>query len=293
MIHSGVLEYKKSRYLWWSLFLVVVCIVLFVSQRGTQPANGGTWQGYTIGTLGALIILWLSILGLRKRMYKSSLGSVAGWTSAHVYLGVAVIIIGTLHSAGQLGWNIHTLPYVLMIIVVVSGMIGMYYYISLPQKSLLNRGGKSRDQLFSELFELDEKGAEVANNCSVEISLAATSAISKTTIGGGLMGQLRRSDKSSLLVLKDGKQQLVSNADQSRILSLVSEQIPNAVSRAEVEPLRELLSIMSRRQAVVRRIVRDIQFQALLKIWLYFHVPVTVALIVALLIHIVSTFFYW
>lgn len=293
MIHSGILEYQKSRYLWWSLLLIIICVVLFVSQGGTQPANGGTWQGYTIGTLGALIILWLSLLGLRKRLYKSRVGSVAGWTSAHVYLGISVIIIGTLHSAGQMGWNIHTLPYVLMIIVVVSGLVGMYYYIALPQKSLANRGGKSRDELFSELFELDEKGGEVANNCSAEISLAATSAISSTTIGGGLMAQLRRSDKSKLLILKEGKQQLVSNADQATVLSLISDQIPNAVSRAEVEPLRELLSIMSRRQAVVRRIVRDIQFQAFLKIWLYFHVPVTVALLVALIIHIVATFFYW
>jgi hypothetical protein len=30
-----------------------------------------------------------------------------------------------------------------------------------------------------------------------------------------------------------------------------------------------------------------------LKIWLYFHVPITIALLVALVLHILVTFFYW
>jgi len=111
MIHVGILRYANNRYLWWSLALVVVSAVLYSTQGGFQPANGGTWQGYVLGTVGALLIVWLLMLGIRKRSYSSSLGSVAGWTSAHVYLGTALLIIATLHSAGQLGWNVHSLAY--------------------------------------------------------------------------------------------------------------------------------------------------------------------------------------
>jgi hypothetical protein len=33
-----------------------------------QPRhNGGSWYGYTLGTIGALLILWLTMLGMRKR----------------------------------------------------------------------------------------------------------------------------------------------------------------------------------------------------------------------------------
>lgn len=293
MIHTGILEYKKSRYFWWSLILVVVCFGIYLTQSADTPPNGGTWQGYTTGTIGALLILWLSMLGIRKRSYTSTLGTVAGWTSAHVYLGGAVIIVATLHSANQLGWNVHTLAYALLLGVVLSGFVGLYYYLRLPQIALKNRGGQSRDALFAELFELDEEGKEVANRCSSEISLAANSAITRTGIGGGVLSQLRRSDNSKMKMVQNNKEVLVENRDQARVLTIIANQIPDATRQSEVGPLRELLSIMSRRQAVIRRIVRDIQLQGMMKIWLYIHIPLTVALLVALSMHIIVTFLYW
>jgi len=50
---------------------------------------------------------------------------------------------------------------------------------------------------------------------------------------------------------------------------------------------------LCRRQAILRRIRRDIRLRALLQIWLYVHIPMTAALLVALVLHILSTFFYW
>ena len=41
------------------------------------------------------------------------------------------------------------------------------------------------------------------------------------------------------------------------------------------------------------RVARDIQFQALMEIWLYFHVPLSFALLAALTGHILVVFFYW
>lgn len=294
MIHTGILEYRAARYLWIAIVLIAICIGLYLSQSDAeQPANGGTWQGYTTGTLGALLILWLSLLGIRKRRYRSRIGSVAGWTSAHVYLGTSVIIIGTLHSAGQLGWNIHTIAYVLMCAVVISGFFGIYYYMSLPDKSLLNRGGRSRQALFTELHELDMEGHKAAELCSSDIAVSATSAIERTSIGGGVLAQLLRSDQSKMSIQTHGKPAIVKNSDQSRILAMIAARIPDAQRQSEVEPLRNLMSIMARRQAVIRRIVRDIQLQGLMKVWLYLHIPLTIALLVSLTAHIVSTFLYW
>ena len=293
MIHSGILEYRKSQYFWWALILVVLSVVIYLTQSEDDPPNGGTWQGYTIGTIGAILVFWLSLLGIRKRKYRSRLGTVAGWTSAHVYLGAAVTIIATLHSASQLGWNIHTLSYVLMLTVVFSGFVGLYYYLTLPQKSLRNRSGQSREIMFAELIELDEQGKSIASRCSSDIALAATSAIDRTAIGGGVRAQLLRSDKSKMKIFANDTQNLVENRDQARVLRIVANQIPDAARQSEVEPLRELLSVLSRRQAVIRRIVRDIQLQGMLRIWLYFHIPLTVALLIALIMHIIATFLYW
>ncbi|ASJ74285.1 hypothetical protein [Granulosicoccus antarcticus] len=294
MIHTSILGYRSARYLWVTIILIAISIGIYISQSGSdQPANGGTWQGYTTGTLGALLILWLSLLGVRKRRYRSRTGSVAGWTSAHVYLGTSVIIIGTLHSAGQLGWNIHSLAYVLMCTVVVSGFFGIYYYVSLPDKLLLNRGGRSREALFEELHKLDAEGRSAAELCSSDITVGATSAIERTSIGGGVAAQLLRSDNSNMSVPVNGKPKIVENKDQARVLTMIAARIPDAQRKSEVEPLSNLMSIMGRRQAVIRRIVRDIQLQGLLKVWLYLHIPLTFALLVSLVAHIISTFLYW
>ena len=45
--------------------------------------------------------------------------------------------------------------------------------------------------------------------------------------------------------------------------------------------------------AALQRIRNYAQRRALLEVWLYIHVPLTIVLIVALAAHIVSVFFYW
>jgi len=294
VIHTDILSYGGARYLKWALVLISLSLLVYVNQfNGVQPPNGGTWQGYTTGTVGALLILWLSILGIRKRQYRSNVGSVAGWTSAHVYLGTAVLVVATFHSSAQIGWNIHSLAYVLLCVVVFSGFFGIYLYLSLPRKSLAARNGRSREQLFDELHTLNDEAKSLAQNCSTEISVSVDSAVNGTKIGGNSLTQIRGSDKSVMQIEIDGRSKQVSNKDQKQILSLIAERLPSALKETEVKPLRELLSVMSRRQVLVRRINTDIRLQASMRFWLFVHVPFTVALIVSLVIHIIVTFLYW
>ena len=56
MIHRNLLMYRGARYLWWSLGLIAASCILYVTQGDAQPPNGGTWQGYVLGTVGALLI---------------------------------------------------------------------------------------------------------------------------------------------------------------------------------------------------------------------------------------------
>src|SRR5690606_30797663 len=100
----------------------LVSILLYAWPVYAEPRNGGTWQGYTLGTIGALLIGWLLWLGVRKRRYAKGSGTVQGWVSAHVYLGSALLVVATLHAGFQLGWNIHSLAYLLMVAVILSGM---------------------------------------------------------------------------------------------------------------------------------------------------------------------------
>jgi hypothetical protein len=297
MIHEGALRYRGARFLWISLGLILACAILYSTQRGPRPAGGRTWQGYVLGSVGALLILWLAWLGIRKRRYASTVGSVAGWTSAHVYFGLSLTAIATLHCAAKFGWNVHTLAYALMCAVILSGLAGIYSYLNFPQLLSENRSGGPRSQLFAELYALDNEGREIAARCNAAVNTAVKSSIERTAIGGGVFNQLSGRDRS-LVILEEAiagsnKTGLSDNYDQQAVIDYVSNRVPRADKRIEASNLQSLVLILCRRQAVLRRIRRDIRLNAWLKVWLYVHVPLTIALIAALIAHIVTTFIYW
>jgi len=287
---ENIFRYRGSRYLWWSLALVAISVGLYASHNASNPPSGSSWQGYTLGTVGALLIVWLAWLGIRKRKYASTMGTVQGWTSAHIYLGTAVLIIASLHSALEFGWNVHTVAYVLMCLVIFSGFYGLHVYINYPHSLSDNRSGGSRQSLFAELYELNTRGLALVSSCSADLQQAISSSIERTGIGGGVVAQLLAAD-ASLVTSAAGKP--VSNKDQQYVIDQVAERIPKAEKAQEVVALDEMLSLLCRRQTILRRIRKDIQLEGWLRIWLYVHVPLTLALIVALIVHIVVTFIYW
>ena len=96
--HESFLKHRGMR---WAKIAGGLSLILFLGYLliDQQPRpNGGSWYGYTLGTIGLLLIVWLSLLGVRKRKITPGEWSLKAWTSAHVYLGLALIVVGTLHT---------------------------------------------------------------------------------------------------------------------------------------------------------------------------------------------------
>lgn len=293
-VHQNVLAWKNYRYLSWFLVVIVVSIIIFSSQLySSLPAWGGTWQGYTLGTIGAILIVWLTLLGIRKRRYRSRMGTVEGWTSAHVYLGAAVLIVSTLHCAAQLtSLNVHTITFWLMLIVVLSGFAGLYAYLHIPESMSENLGGKFLAHWIAELSEVDRKLAELASSCQADWCSEVFSALQGTSVGGSKRAQLFGHDKSVFYSIDAAG--LVSNKDQAAMISVLSRRIPQARDdELQSALLNKAFLLFGNRQLLLRRIKRDMQYKAVLKVWLYLHIPFTVSLLVALSVHIFVIFYYW
>jgi hypothetical protein len=293
MIFQATLAFRGFRYLWVALVLVAGSSIIFATQTGSIQARGDTWQGYTLGTAAALVMVWLTFLGIRKRRYRSTLGTVQGWTSAHIYIGLAVVAMATLHCAGQFHANIHTYAYVLMCAVVATGIVGVVGYMSIPRRLMDNRGISSRAELFSELFELDRQARDLAIRCDADTGGAVRSSIERTVVGGGFVVQLCGIDRSLFEESATGGGGVKANRDQAVVLALIATRVPRALRPPEAAALQTLLVNLSRRQTVLRRLRRDIQLQAWLKVWLYLHIPLTVAALAALIVHILTTFMDW
>lgn len=291
-MNTGFLRYGGYRYLWSALALSLLALGLYLSQgaRDPQPPNGGTWQGYVLGTLGALLIVWLSLLGVRKRRYRVGRSSLQGWTSAHSYLGLSLLIIATLHCALQFGLNVHTLAYFLLVIVVASGIFGAWAYTVLPGRRARSAGGRDISFTEEELNDLDSGILQLATGCDASLRVLVDSAIELTSTGGSSLDRLLARDRSRLR-LPDGT--LKANRDQREVIKALARRAPDASRRREADTVGQLLDAFARRQLLLRRLRRDARLDSLLRSWLYIHVPLTAALLAALVVHILSVFIYW
>ena len=291
-MHQSILDFERRRYLKIALALCGVSLVAYLWHDPRSPPNGGTWLGYTLGGLGAALILWLTALGVRKRSYTSTLGSLQGWVSAHVYLGLALLLVASLHAGFQFGWNIHTLCYVLMVVVIASGLLGIVLYQRLPQQLSQNRAQQTSDQMLTELQELDERTRRVAANASPDEVLAIEANIAGTRIGGSTVAILSAQDRSTVR-LPDGPAEPEPNPGQARILEWLSARLSASDDAGRTRTLTDLVSLIGARRALLRRLQQDARLRGWLSIWLYVHVPVTFGLLGSLIAHVVSVFLYW
>jgi hypothetical protein len=250
-----------------------VAAILGYAFADVEPRpNGGTWYGYILGTVGALLIVWLALLGVRKRAMTAGRWSLKAWTSAHVYLGLTLIVIATLHTGFQLGWNVHTLAYGLMMLVIASGVYGIAVYALLPAKLSSNRREMTKGQMVEALAALDRQLEAAAQPLGRADADRVIAALEQDPFGHGLIARLT-----------------------GRYRGCRTEHAIAALEdKAAADPAVErVVGLLGKRGAQLEQIRRHLRLRALLEVWLWVHVPLTVMLLAALTAHIVSVFYYW
>lgn len=270
--HESFLAHRRMRWLKIALVVSLVAILGYAFADVEPRPNGGTWYGYLLGTIGALLIVWLALLGVRKRAMTEGRWSLKAWTSAHVYLGLSLVVIATLHTGFQFGWNVHTLAYALMMLVILSGVYGIWVYALLPHKLSSNRREMTQGQMVEALAAVDrqlEQAAQPLGRGDADLVIAA---LEQDPFGHGLIarlsGRYRGCRTQQALAAFAGEDQM--GAEHERVATL-----------------------LQKRAAQLDQIRRHMQLKAMLEVWLYVHVPVTVMLLAALTAHIVSVFYYW
>ncbi len=277
-MHESILIYKGFRYLKFSLVMAAASVVAYAAYTPeVGPPNGGSALGYVLGVWGLGLIVWLAWFGVRKRRYGVGKQNLEDWLSAHVYLGLGLIIVATLHTGFQFGWNVHTLAYALMVLVILSGAFGVYTYVRYPTLITENRRGSTQREMLAQLAELDAKAREISARLGDNIHHEVMHAAETLAIGGSALKQLSGRDR---------------DCPAARAVKRVGEMALD-LPAVDTEKGHLLLELLARKSQVVERLRRDLAFKAMMDVWLYFHVPLTFGLLAALTAHIVAVFFYW
>lgn len=272
MLQDNFMSYQRFRYAKWAIVLLVVCITLYILDNPPIKPGGGTWLGYGLGTLGAVLILFLLLLGVRKRAYASRMGNLRGWLSGHVYLGLALAVVATLHCGFEFGWNIHTFAYALTMAVIVSGIWGVVLYLHNPSLMGDLLDGRTLEQQAQELRDLDDRCRMLAQGRP-----AALLALVEESAAGAIFSRRR---------------QRLSGFNRSCATARVLKQLREVGDQSDANS-NEIYTLQFRRLQQLKRIRNFVRLRTLTEIWLLFHVPMSIALLVALTAHIVSVFFYW
>lgn len=277
--HEGFLRHRGFR---WAQIATALCVVavgvyFITAARLKEPPSGGSWLGYTLGTISAGLIVWLAFLGVRKRVITSGHYSLKAWVSAHVYLGLSLVVLATLHTGFQFGWNIHTLAYALMMLVIASGAVGIWAYATLPQRLHANRGEVTRRQMLDTLERLDAQLHELAQPLDRAGAAIVRLSIEETQLGGDFW--------------KRAANRYDDCANKRAIAQLRS--LPPPTDTPQAEALAKIDEVLAQKADVLKLARRQMQITALLEGWLFVHIPATFALLAALTAHIVSVFAYW
>ncbi len=270
--HESFLRHRRWFWLKAAGLVVVLTGLGYALIPVGEGPYGATWPGYVLGSAGAGLIVWLTLLGVRKRAMTPGRWSLKGWVSAHVWLGLALVVVATLHSGLRLGWNVASLAWALMLLVVGTGIYGVIAYATLPGMFARATARQTRAEMSDGLRVIDRQVREAAQPLDAAAAQAVSTALTTDIFAAGLWRRLAGHDPRC--------------ATQAAIAALRGHN-PAAPGIAQV------IGLLVKRTALLDQVRQTMRQRALFEVWLRVHVPATVALIAALIAHIISAFYYW
>jgi len=272
-----------GRYVWGKLTLattLVLVISYIIYSRRVSP-NGATLVGLIYGIISFVAILLLMYYGMRKRSYTAKHWSLRAWLSFNVYIGTMTLLLVPLHAGFKFGFDIHTLAYVLLVMVVASGIVGAALYLLLPRRfepfgeELTYPMGQSTDEELRKIIRqmralAIDKSQEFADACQTEIEYG----IPKRHVGWELLW--RKSATAALV------------ATQIEAFQDYLQHIPEV----EHEAFQNLARLATQKRDLEHRMAAQMRLQNLLEAWLYIHLPVSLVMFIVVIIHILVVFYY-
>jgi len=260
-VHESFLRYRRFRYLKVALLGIGASVIIACLPSVYRRTD----VVYGLGILSAALMTWLVAYGHRKRRYSTSGAPLRGWLSAHVYLGVLPLFLVPIHASFRFGVNVHTLAYVLVAVVILSGLVGATLYATLPVELTRNRGHGKLDDLLGEVAKVDAECEALRANLAPELANLVQAALA-TRIGGGLL---------RAILAPRGK------AMERALSALEDDRLTNR------ETIDRLLPLMSWRLRTSDQIRRELRMRSLLDAWLLAHSPIAFAALTAVAVHVI------
>ncbi len=212
---------------------------------------------YFFGILAVLIVLFLLTYSLRKRVARSMPGRLDNWLLAHIYLGLLGLFILALHAEFRFGWNFSTVGVIFFVLVVVTGIIGRYFYSILPSS------------ISSEQRDILSQVAEITKEIR------------------GLLDEKSRAFQKIIGSELDTPSPLSADPDYwEELLSKIE-----IIAEGEREEFKKAVVLLEEKAKLEAESVGQVKYKPLFSSWLTAHIIVTIGLIIIIPLHVLDDTF--
>jgi hypothetical protein len=267
----------RSGPFWRRVFVILLIAIsaIYIWYARKEYPHGGSTVGLAFGIAGSALIVLLAAFGIRKRAYRSTLGTLEGWLQSHIYLGILAGVVLLLHTGFRFHDGIAVATFVLVAIVVVSGIAGAILYITVPRLLTEVESNLTVDEISDQLNQLARSMARIASGKSAPFQRIYSELIRESQ-PGWLAGWR--------LLFTRRRRKAQTAGDWSNLIGLVGKD--------EQEELRQMLVVSRQRKELLLRLVYQQRYKNILEAWLYVHVPFTIAAMVLAVVHVAAVFYY-
>lgn len=274
-----------------SAVILAVAVVGYVPYAmGSRPPSGGSLLGLTYGIVGFGFMVVVTLLALRKKFPIWRIGRTQSWMRGHLWLGALTLPIILLHAGFLLGHGLTSLLMWLFVVVYASGVFGAWLQHTMPRRilrdvpmeTIYDQIAQVREQL---LDEADTVVAAASGSLQVEVPVAASGAVALASVmrvAADDTAPLREFYVSEMRGFVQAPSrhhplaaETIAAARFSRLRALMPPPVAGAI--ADLESICE----------EERQLLRQEKMHRLLHGWLVVHVPLSFALMVLAIVHIV------
>jgi hypothetical protein len=277
--------------------------------------TGGSRPGLVFGILGGLLILFEFALWGRKKLRAWRIGRVQSWMIAHIWLGLLTVPLLIYHSGFRWGGSLSTILMLLFLIVIVSGVYGLILQQVIPTR-MLNQ--VPAETIHSQIdrtvrFMVDDANRLISVTCGPlpgeepseveQEEIASGAPVSYMTVGavqtvGNVQGKvlitrvpraaipgsepLRELYRASIApYLLEGKKTRSPLAWPNKA-QFIFEEIRKKLNPETHEAIGILENFCDQR----RQLDRQDRMHRWLHNWLIIHLPLSVALVILMFVHV-------
>lgn len=308
-----------EHYPWIVASVIVIALAVvwffFASLGQSDWPSGSSLPGLTFGVVGGLICLFEFLIWPRKKLRSWRIGKVSTWMRAHIWLGLLAVPLLVLHTGFRWGGPFSTTLMVLFLVVIASGVWGLVLQQFLPDKMLKEVPAET---IFSQIDYVSELMASEASQivrsvCNISVDSNDSENYSEN--GHMVVGAVRNTGAIQGRVAMTASL-MESMPDSKPLYDFFNEHIYGFLKNGEVA--KSPLQITSRAHSMFnslrtklpprahevvvlledlcnqrRQMITQAQIQFWLNNWLWVHLPLSVALIVLMFVHIFVTIKYW